>query len=1236
MSQQNPQPPYYNFQQHTPGPPQPQWQANPQRPGRGWGDPRPSQASPVVSSPGNAFPSQHGYGTAPSPQPFPPPPPPPPGGFPHANAPGASHHDTAGWGVKYNQNQAYAQPQDHALKPPLPPRPASGQGGGQSAWSNQIAQQNPPTPPPRPPEYATQQQQQQSHYFPHEQYSHRPPAHHYEPSTGQWPPHQPQNLGSGPAWQQPQHFDDQPVSPIEQQHQQQQAWPSSTPAPQNPNRSYIQAPSQQVHLPPASGSIPVPGASALGSGGPSDWQHFPGDEQYYHDQSHQQQHEPQNSQPFTVTPEQIHATPAYTSPGQLGPTGTYPPQGTVAAQVEQQPSAQLPQPTSHDDSSALVAGDRIRQGSDATASTSSIHKRAGTIDSVIQAWSTPGGDSVKIEPLKPASRPVSTLQQALPTLREISSIQTQTDFPPIVKTETKIETKVETREIDPYEDLKNEYRTSLNRYATMLRQERAAQTEQEKMKIVFDFVNREVKLRSVMFNAEPAELVRSSELAGLRKAAEKAKEEEVMKISSRPKDEGQVKNATHTSAKPPQINTRPTSPQHSRDDGFVVVNADGDDAEYSPGGRPRVAVPTKTPVQHRPKSPAIQTGPARKFVQPGSPSDNAPMALDDYITMEQSTAGPDRAFTATPASMQRPGSTNPSAVPSGQAQNTPAPIPFQPPRPAYTPFRYNEALDSTKPTIDASKPANEAYMRLRNEQAAESGRLLSQEPPLLTVTAPDRSHNATPSRARQQQEEAFIGLLRQQSKATNKPSHTPPPSDAPAPLRVGTPLKRRPSLPPLVKSSESLRESLPQNLAQLTFPPQSHPKVAPISSSLAKLVDDFSFIHATVVAWDKENRKHRQQLDAERADRESDNSSRVDELFHDNQIGYADIANLEEDFKLEEASKKYQEDQDELDSFTRNVFERVTQRLENEVAELETLRIKTLDVLDLGAQSASSRIRIAVSSPASALEKAPLADIMTTMLQVFNKIEVRYTKIAEAHFERERRRKRLELTVLYTNGDTAGVKKLEKDFEKAQAMQILSEARKRDERANKLMDSFDRAVVRGLAENQEWVDEMSNKGTLLRDLVLGSESNGPQGQSRQELLYGPGGIRETIDLFQEAVSMVLQDSRELVQMSSHADKILNEADFAMFIAEAKIADSSDKEFEKLRTEKTKEDQKLKDESDNRMSGVKRGPDEIFEFIRDIRNYIGNDKDFQTRINHALDAAKRRNQPHPDAGSMREV
>lgn len=947
----------------------------------------------------------------------------------------------------------------------------------------------------------------------------------------------------------------------------------------------------------------------------------------------------------------MHVQPAHGGPAKPALNASPTPQQSQPHGVlhtNQPPSNRASIGSPHQDHPAYPGTDRSRYGSDASLRVATPPHRAGTIDSVINAWSA-SDVPTRTEPSKSSSRPSSVTPEKLRRPRDNSSHQTQTDFPPIVKTEIKEVVKTETRETDPYEDLKDEYRTSLNRYATMLRQEKSAASEQEKMKIVFDFVNREVNLRSVLFKTESAELVRASELAELRRAAEQVKQEATLKlppsINAASQPAAQTRSVTDNR---PQLNTNVSQSSHSHDDSFVVINKDGEDDEYSPGGRPRIANMNRRLAQQQATTPSAPTGPprgisprAQNVPRPPSPAANAPMTLDDYAMPERSLAGPDRSSSATPAQTQR--SVNTISTPPPKSAGNTGPIAFQPARPAYTPFQYNESQPVPQPIVSGSNPADMAYTKMRNEQATESGRILSQEAPLVTVTAPDRTHNATPSRARQQQEEAFIGLLRQHSKAVRKPARTGTP-DAPAPLRVGTPgALRRPSLPPLVKSTESLRQCLPDNLTGLNFATKVHPKLVPISQSLKGLSEDFSFIHSTVVNWDRENRKVRQKLDAERTSRESQSQARIDELFNDNEIGYADIAHLEEDFKLEEATKKYNEDQDELDSFSVNVYEKITQRLEGEVAELETLRIRTLDMLDLESQSVSQRIQTAIRNPAGALEKVPLAETMTTMLEVFNKIEVRQQKIAEANFEHERRRKRLELSVLYTNGDKEGVKQLERDFDKAQSMQVLSEARKRDERANKLMDSFDRAVVRGLSENQDWIDDLSSKATLLRDLVLGSKSNGPQGQDREDLLYGSGGVRESMELLQEAVSLVLADSQSLVQMSSQADKILNDADYAMFLSEAKIADADDKEFGKLKSEKTKEDQKLKEESEGRMNGIQRGPQEIFGFIKDVKNFIGEDEGHQERINHALEAAKRRNQdPNTPTvqdsgpGSFREV
>lgn len=1305
MNPNNNQQPYYQYHQSTQGPPPPSWQAPPRATSR-WGDPRPAQSSPVIGAPGSP------YGTGPGQLPLPPPPPIPPGGIPGSpltGAPNSQQYDTAGWGVRHNQAQQFGQPPDNTPRPALPPRPTSAQPNTHYGWQGQVPASAPPIPPPRPAEYAVPQSLPQNQYFPHEPVSTRPLSQRYEPPNIQLQNHHAPNASTG--WQAPQNYHDAPVSPIDSrptwqtpsapgnsadsyQHGHQQSYPA--PRPSSPPR------------PHKSNSIPAPSASALGYGGPSDWQHYPDDgqsqpqhgNQNFTPQTQLHPHSRHGSLTYSKTPEQAYATPAYPTTGQYQHAATPPRTTTPLAQGRHSPKAMG---QGQYTSASATQSYPNNQGRPSLQSESG---KSGSIDSVMNAWNTSAAQEATVQPLR-TTRPLSSSQETPARYRDTTSVQTQTDFPPVVKTETKIET----RELDPYEDLKNEYRTSLNRYATMLRQEMALTSEKDKMSLVCDFVNREVKLRAVLFSAEPAELVRTAELAGLRSESErqrtelynateklKVAEQELSKVAEQARQDEQlrkdaqkqtedVRNAAQKEAEniksaadkqiedakraanqqieefkqaaekanaekaalvaanvhpqrqpspitrsitpvPPPIVTNTSSMTSSRDHDFVVVNADGDDAEYSPGGRPKVAQAARPPAHQRSITPANvnapmqSTGPATIGIQPPSPASNAPMTLDDYNTAPN-PGQPNRSFNGTPIQISRPDSAAPFVPP--KIGNNTAPITFQPSRPAYTPFQYNQGVAPTPLMLNNKSTADQAYSKLRYEQTAESGRLLNQAPPTLTVSAPDRTQSATPSRARQQHEEAFIGLLRSQSKAVRRPQTAPPPPGAPGPLRAGTPLVRRQSLPPLVKSVETLRQALPASLPQLRSEKQSHHLIAPLTSRTAALVDDFSYIKSTVVGWDKSYRPIRQKLETERANRESENEARIDQLFNDNEIGYADVAGLEDDFKVEEAGKKYDEDQDELESFTKNVFEVVSSRLEHEIAELEDIKGQALDVLHLRSQCTSDCIRAAVARPNTALEKASLAEAMSVTLEIYSKIDIRQTKLAEAKFERERRRKRLELSVLYTNGDTAGVKRLEDEFDHAQLMQVYSEAQKRDDRASKLMDSFDRAAVQGLADNQTWVDEMSNKASLLRDLILSSEQREPLGRDRDELLYGPGGLRDTLEILDNAVNMVSQESKELIDLSTQADKMLNEADFAMMLADTKTANRDQKEYEQLKEEKDKEDQKLKDEYEHRISSVQKGPNEILGSIREVRDKIGSDPEHQARLNQALERAKERNQ-----------
>ncbi|KAI9878460.1 MAG: hypothetical protein M1823_006953, partial [Watsoniomyces obsoletus] len=276
--------------------------------------------------------------------------------------------------------------------------------------------------------------------------------------------------------------------------------------------------------------------------------------------------------------------------------------------------------------------------------------------------------------------------------------------------------------------------------------------------------------------------------------------------------------------------------------------------------------------------------------------------------------------------------------------------------------------------------------------------------------------------------------------------------------------------------------------------------------------------------------------------------------------------------------KKYQEDQQELESFTQGVYTPVTSKLQKELAELNAQYTIAVDLLDLESESASRMLK------SSAL-KAEMAFVMSCVLSAFNKLELRHQKIAEANVERERRRKRLELTVLDTNGDMGGVRSLEAEFAVAEKMQVLHEARGKDTRANKLMDTFDRATVRGLGDNQTYVDDLLVRIRELKELVLKDANQIP------ESVYQADGLRESLSMAQKATEFVLADSQKLLTISNVADIMLNEADFAVSVAEAKVSNAESSVYEKLASEKEKEDQKIVEDTNIRMASIAKGPEE---------------------------------------------
>ena len=730
----------------------------------------------------------------------------------------------------------------------------------------------------------------------------------------------------------------------------------------------------------------------------------------------------------------------------------------------------------------------------------------------------------------------------------------------------------------------------------------------------------------------------------------------------RPKPET-VKSASFVPPLAPQWAARPPVEDRakSKDDGYVMVAAPGADEAYSPGGRPlmtKVSASgneetyspggrpmTTKPTIASPAKPSIRTsdqGPLRQPSQEAwSPSNDAPMVMDDYVTLRPASPSINAPIVVAPEPPPAQSSPRPS-----QGTNKPViPIKFEPARPAYTPFRYNAGVQEEKAKTLA--PADKAYSSLRSSQV-DSGRLLAQDAALLAPVRP------TSTSGRKEHDEAFIGLIRKQSMAVRHKSpgrapslpgsmkpgiggynSTPAKSEPPLVMRVGTPAgPLKPQQPPadhLKEAVDALQALLPpsDNLQTPIDSTADHPKLKTVKSKIDSIPDQFSFVHDAVVEWDRTNRMVRKEQEAERQHRQGESEAHIDALFNDNEIGYADIGELEAEFKLSEAEKRYDEDQAELESFTSQVFVVVTERLQKEIAELMTAYTVAVDLLDLE----SLAVTRCFKAHDGEKKQVRMTEVMSCVLMLFNKIDTRHRKLAEAHVERERRRKHLELTVLYTNGDVQAVKELEKEFAAAEKMAVLHEARAKDNRANKLMDSFDRATVRGLGDNQVFTDEVFAK---LQDLNNALDITSSDVEDK---ISEANGLRETLHLAQNTLDSITSDSRRLLALSNEADVLLNDADFNVSVAEARVANADKPTYAKLEQEKGKEDMKLIEEMNKRMGSVAKGPAEAGRLLREISERIGDgsamgdgagegkgeDPEHAERIKRALEMAKMRNE-----------
>ncbi|KAJ6109590.1 hypothetical protein N7486_001825 [Penicillium sp. IBT 16267x] len=512
------------------------------------------------------------------------------------------------------------------------------------------------------------------------------------------------------------------------------------------------------------------------------------------------------------------------------------------------------------------------------------------------------------------------------------------------------------------------------------------------------------------------------------------------------------------------------------------------------------------------------------------------------------------------------------------------PLASEPPRPIYTPFQYTEGPQRGSDNLTFARPAYQAYSDLR--QASATGRVMSNVPPSQSEFAP-----LTTSTSPSEHDETFIGIIRHKSNAYQASSqwNTTPVPSLPDALRQGR------------------QEDLLEDLRTMVRSPLDNQPESPWHSTaregLGKFSDDLSYVQKSIDDWEHAATGRRKKLDDDRATRQEQSETHIDALFNDKEIGYADINTLEENFRQTEARTQLDEERKEVDDFISQVFSPVDKRLKDEISALRKSYESAVNQLDRdqkGKSTASDR-------------RSPSVTIKM-VYEIHNRLEIRFQKRLELALDCERRRKRAERRPLVFMGDMASLRQLDGDFDLMEKRNILEAAKDRDGRANQLMDSFDDAILHGLGMNQSLLDELSSKAARLNPTNLRA-SGLPDSEIEQ--------ILKSVAAF--AVSL-RADSEAILRSSGVAEKSLNDADYAVSVAEARYANSEPDIFERLEAEKKKEDSILDRDLDSKLQSIQKGPQALDATIQRLIQALAKTPRAATPVSVVIEEASPVSQP----------
>ncbi|KAI9818171.1 MAG: hypothetical protein M1827_000796 [Pycnora praestabilis] len=754
-------------------------------------------------------------------------------------------------------------------------------------------------------------------------------------------------------------------------------------------------------------------------------------------------------------------------------------------------------------------------------------------------------------------------------------------------------------EFDPYQHLEPWYRDSLDRYATALREEYQAASDEERTRIFTDFMMKESRLRGVRYGIG----------IGPRSEDGKGRSSPMHKSPGPVHDEdlGLEKFSVPAVISPPSLqrNATPLSTTGS----YVVIDS-LDEGQYSPGGRPKITRPPRD--EELPCRRAESTiSPTRSVTDNSTSLEFKTVKTDEQVLTDQDPKSPE-----TPQITQ-------------MIED-----------PVYKPFRYagaamKEVEQNHKHTQSFDKLASPSTYKAYSVQSAprqssvDAGSSATYSS--AAVVSPQRrgtsdglSGRERMANSKEEHVEIFLEHVgkRPSSQGVHdddlkKLNHHPTPETAKPAL---LPDNRETSTP---VQGQDLIAQLQSILPSRDWTVHSDDDYShSIKQSMDAILDDFTSTQHFFTNWEKKAKKLREHYDKDRRARQEEQEEHTNQLFDEKAIGYGDIAALEKEFKDSESTKKGQEDKEEYQIYVTDVFDPVYNRLQSEIQRLMELYVQCVNLMSRAVSDQSS-VGFQTGRP-------ELTRTMAVFLALCNKVELRHEKVLDAILNRDQKFKKTEIQPLYSAGNKSKMREMEKHFDSSEKRTKLDAAQQRVDRAIQLMNDIDETVLKAVEDNQDYVERLSQLIYKILDSTSGGASN-----TDPPVLEGEFAFARTV------LETMITSSEALIQHFQTAASTVNDAKYQRSIAQSLLTHTDTNTFKKLDQDKQRKDEKLAQDLQNRLAIVRKDYRKAIERMDTVAlkltasgngNTVGQrgsidstvDVEHRERIEKALEAAKQRN------------